>query len=167
MATSCTVRLPTSSPEIIRPGRIRTICAGCASTATARSTLPTRSRRRSALLLRRAFDPYPYILLNLVLSCLAALQAPIIMMSQNRQEARDRLRAEHDYKVNLKAELEVRQLHWKLDQLLQHQWQRLLEIQKIQTDLMEELAHRPARPVDRHDDPAQARRDGAGAPPSA
>jgi len=99
----------------------------------------------SAILLRHSFDPYPYILLNLVLSCLAAIQAPIIMMSQNRQEARDRMRAEHDYQVNLKAELEIRQLHWKLDQLLQHQWQRLLEIQRIQTDLMEEMAHQPAR----------------------
>jgi uncharacterized membrane protein len=91
----------------------------------------------SALLLRDAFDPYPYILLNLVLSCLAAVQAPIIMMSQNRQEARDRLRAEHDYRVNLKAELEIRHLHWKMDQLLTLQWRRLLEIQQIQTDLME------------------------------
>jgi len=92
--------------------------------------------------LRRPFDPFPYILLNLVLSCLAALQAPVIMMSQNRQEARDRLRAEHDYRVNLKAELEIRHLHWKMDQLLTHQWRRLLEIQQIQTDLMEELAQR-------------------------
>ena len=92
--------------------------------------------------LRRPFDPYPYILLNLVLSCLAALQAPVIMMSQNRQEARDRLRAEHDYRANLKAELEIRHLHWKMDQLLTHQWRRLLEIQQIQTDLMEELAQR-------------------------
>ena len=92
--------------------------------------------------LRQPFDPYPYILLNLVLSCLAALQAPVIMMSQNRQEARDRLRAEHDYRVNLKAELEIRHLHWKMDQLLTHQWRRLLEIQQIQTDLMEELAQR-------------------------
>jgi uncharacterized membrane protein len=106
----------------------------------------------SLALTRHPFDPYPYILLNLVLSCLAAIQAPIIMMSQNRQEAKDRLRAEHDYLVNLKAELEVRQLHWKLDQLLQHQWQRLLEIQKIQTELMEELVGRgraappPAKP---------------------
>jgi uncharacterized membrane protein len=94
----------------------------------------------SVALLGRRFDPYPYILLNLVLSCLAAVQAPIIMMSQNRQEAKDRLRAQHDYRVNLKAELEIRQLHWKLDQLLQHQWRRLLEIQKIQTELIEELA---------------------------
>ncbi|MBF0441304.1 MAG: DUF1003 domain-containing protein [Oligoflexales bacterium] len=89
--------------------------------------------------LDRPFDPYPYILLNLVLSCLAALQAPIIMMSQNRQEERDRNRSESDYLINLKAELEVRQLHEKLDHIQTHQWQRLLEIQQIQTDLMTEL----------------------------
>ncbi|MEX0806947.1 MAG: DUF1003 domain-containing protein [Candidatus Binatia bacterium] len=77
------------------------------------------------------FDPYPYnILLNLMLSCLAAMQAPIIMMSQNRIEARDRLRSENDYQVNLKAELEIRHLHEKLDVLLKHQWQKLLEIHK-------------------------------------
>ncbi|HEY3067891.1 MAG TPA: DUF1003 domain-containing protein [Methylomirabilota bacterium] len=99
----------------------------------------------SLMLMRTPFDPYPYILLNLVLSCLAAVQAPVIMMSQNRQEARDRRRAEHDYRVNLKAELEIRQLHWKIDQLLRHQWRRLLEIQQIQTDLMEELVHKPRR----------------------
>ena len=99
----------------------------------------------SLVLVRPPFDPYPYILLNLVLSCLAAVQAPVIMMSQNRQEARDRRRAEHDYRVNLKAELEIRQLHWKIDQLLRHQWRRLLEIQQIQTDLMEELVHKPRR----------------------
>src|SRR5205823_2265166 len=93
----------------------------------------------SLAVLMRPFDPFPYILLNLILSCLAAIQAPIIMMSQNRLEARDRLRAEHDYRVNLKAELEIRHLHWKMDQLLTHQWRRLLEIQQIQTDLMEEL----------------------------
>ena len=96
-------------------------------------------------LLWRPFDVYPYILLNLALSGLAAIQAPIIMMSQNRQEAKDRLRSEHDYRVNLKAELEIRQLHWKLDQLLTHQWQRLLEIQQIQMDLMEELVHKQRR----------------------
>ncbi len=90
----------------------------------------------------RAFDPYPFILLNLILSCLAAIQAPIIMMSQNRQEAKDRLRAEHDYRVNLKAELEIRHLNLKMDQLLTHQWSHLLEIQKIQVELMEELARR-------------------------
>lgn len=88
------------------------------------------------------FDPYPFILLNLVLSCIAALQAPIIMMSQNRQEKRDRVRAEQDYKVNLKAELEVRLLTTKLDQLRNHQWQRLLEIQRIQTELMQEILGR-------------------------
>ncbi|MGB3340742.1 MAG: DUF1003 domain-containing protein [bacterium] len=93
----------------------------------------------SLLLIWRPFDPYPFILLNLVLSCLAAIQAPVILMSQNRQETRDRIRAEHDYVVNLKAELEIRHLHEKLDHLLMNQWQRLLEIQQIQTDLMEEL----------------------------
>jgi len=93
----------------------------------------------------RPFDPFPFILLNLVLSCLAAIQAPVIMMSQNRQEAKDRLRAEHDYRVNLKAELEIRQLHAKIDQLLSHQWQHLLEIQRIQLEMMEEQEQRSAR----------------------
>ena len=96
----------------------------------------------TVMLLRQPFDPYPYILLNLVLSCLAALQAPVIMMSQNRQESKDRLRSEHDYQVNLKAEIEIRQLHIKLDQLINHSWQRLLEIQQVQTELMEELVER-------------------------
>ena len=91
------------------------------------------------VLIMRPFDPYPFILLNLFLSCLAAIQAPVIMMSQNRQEARDRLRSENDYRVNLKAELEIRHLHEKLDHLLQHQWERLMEIQQIQIDLMNEL----------------------------
>lgn len=90
------------------------------------------------------FDPFPYILLNLVLSCLAAVQAPVIMMSQNRQEAKDRSRSEHDYKVNLKAELEIRHLHEKIDHLLRHQWERLVEIQQIQIDLLEELRSRRA-----------------------
>src|SRR2546421_4971045 len=76
-------------------------------------------------LLNRGFDPYPFILLNLILSCLAAIQAPIIMMSQNRSEARDRMRAENDYKVNLKAELEIRHLHEKIDHLLRKQYNRL------------------------------------------
>lgn len=92
------------------------------------------------VLLKRPFDPYPFILLNLMLSCLAAIQAPIIMMSQNRQEAKDRLRAEHDYQVNLKAEIEIRQLHIKIDQLINHFWQRLLEIQQVQTELLEDLS---------------------------
>lgn len=96
-----------------------------------------------------SFDPYPFILLNLVLSCIAALQAPVIMMSQNRQEAKDRLRAEHDYRVNLKAELEIRHLHSKLDLLMTHQWQRLLEIQELQTELLQQIAdvERDDRPV--------------------
>jgi uncharacterized membrane protein len=93
----------------------------------------------SLLLLLRPPDPYPFILLNLVLSCLAAIQAPIIMMSQNRQEAKDRLRAQHDYQVNLKAELEIRNLNDKVDHLLSHQWERLAQIQEIQIDLLDEL----------------------------
>ncbi len=92
------------------------------------------------ILVTRAFDPYPFILLNLILSCLAAVQAPIIMMSQNRAEARDRLRAENDYKVNLKAELEIRHLHEKLDHLLRRQYNRLFEIQQIQIELLQELS---------------------------
>jgi uncharacterized membrane protein len=90
----------------------------------------------------RPFDPYPFILLNLVLSCLAAIQAPVIMMSQNRQEAKDRLRSQHDYQVNLKAELEIRHLHEKMDHLLSHQWERLVEIQQIQIELLSQLARR-------------------------
>jgi uncharacterized membrane protein len=92
----------------------------------------------SILAFGKPFDPFPFILLNLCLSCLAAIQAPIIMMSQNRKEAKDRLRAEHDYKVNLKAELEIRHLHEKIDNLMRHQWQHLLEIQELQLDMMEE-----------------------------
>ena len=84
------------------------------------------------------FDPYPYILLNLILSCLAAIQAPIIMMSQKRQEAMDRLRSESDYRVNLKAELEIRHLHEKMDHLISKQWQRLAEIQQMQLEIMNE-----------------------------
>jgi uncharacterized membrane protein len=99
----------------------------------------------SALIIWKPFDPYPFIFLNLILSCLAAIQAPVILMSQNRQEARDRLQAEYDYRINLKAELEIRHLHEKIDHLLMNQWQRLLEIQQIQMELMEELAHKPPR----------------------
>lgn len=91
------------------------------------------------VLMRRPFDPYPFILLNLILSCLAAIQAPIIMMSQNRQEDKDRRRSEHDYKINLKAELEIRLLHEKIDHLILQQNQRLLEIQELQVDLMEDI----------------------------
>lgn len=88
---------------------------------------------------RTVFDPFPFILLNLVLSCLAAIQAPIIMMSQKRQEAKDRLRSENDYRVNLKAELEIRNLHEKMDHLINRQWERLAEIQQIQLEIMQDL----------------------------
>ena len=93
----------------------------------------------SWVLATKPFDPYPYILLNLVLSTLAAIQAPLIMMSQNRQETRDRARAQHDYQVNLKAELEIRQLHQKIDHMLSHQWERLVEIQQVQMELINDL----------------------------
>nr|WP_255502166.1 DUF1003 domain-containing protein [Algoriphagus sp. AK58] len=91
------------------------------------------------LLVNQPFDPYPFILLNLILSCLAAIQAPIIMMSQNRQEAKDRIRSEHDYKIDLKAELEIKILSEKIDHLLVHQNRKLLEIQEVQVDYMEDL----------------------------
>jgi uncharacterized membrane protein len=90
-------------------------------------------------MLKKPFDPFPYILLNLILSCLAAIQAPVIMMSQNRQEAKDRNRSQNDYQVNLKAEIEIRQLHEKIDHILINQGQRLFEIQQIQVELMEQL----------------------------
>ena len=86
--------------------------------------------------MNKGFDPYPFILLNLILSCVAALQAPIIMMSQNRQETKDRERAKNDYMINLKSELEIRILHEKIDQLIMHQQKELMEIQKVQTELM-------------------------------
>jgi uncharacterized membrane protein len=85
-----------------------------------------------------SFDPYPYILLNLILSTIAAVQAPIIMMSQKRQEAKDRMRSLNDYRVNLKAELEIRHLHEKIDHLINKQWQRLAEIQELQLEKMME-----------------------------
>lgn len=85
------------------------------------------------------FDPFPFILLNLILSCLAAIQAPIIMMSQNRQEQKDRQRGEHDYKINLKAELEIKLLSEKIDHLIVHQNKKLLEIQEVQIDYLEDL----------------------------
>ncbi len=91
------------------------------------------------------FDPYPFILLNLVMSLLASIQAPIIMMSQNRAAARDRLAAEHDFKVNLKAELEVRAMGEKMDQLVHNQWARLLEIQQIQMEMLEDLSGKRGR----------------------
>src|SRR5947207_6189240 len=101
----------------------------------------------AVLLATGAFDPYPFILLNLILSCLAAVQAPIIMMSQNRAEARDRLRGENDYKINLKAELEIRHLHEKIDHHLRRQYNRLFEIQQIQIELLEELSQKRRAPA--------------------
>jgi uncharacterized membrane protein len=94
------------------------------------------------ILLSRPFDPYPYILLNLVLSVLTAVQAPVIIMSQNRQEMRDRLHDERDYQVSIHTELEIHRLHRKIDYLLTSQGQRLLEIQNIQVELLEELARK-------------------------
>ena len=90
----------------------------------------------------QGFDPYPYILLNLILSCIAALQAPVIMMSQNRQEEKDRSRAKNDYMINLKSELEIRMLHEKIDHLIMHQQEELLEIQKVQIDMMQDILER-------------------------
>ncbi len=92
-----------------------------------------------------AFDAYPFILLNLVLSCIAAIQAPIIMMSQKRQEQKDRARSSNDYQVNLKAELEIRHLHEKIDHLITKQWQRLAEIQQVQLEMMQETQRDQAR----------------------
>jgi uncharacterized membrane protein len=90
-------------------------------------------------LVNKGFDPYPFILLNLILSCLAALQAPVIMMSQNRQEEKDRERAKSDYMINLKSELEIRTLHEKIDHFIMDQQQELLEIQKSQIDLLNDI----------------------------
>lgn len=96
----------------------------------------------SLVMFFRPVDPYPFILLNLVLSCLASIQAPVIMMSQNRQEAKDRIRSQHNYQVNLKAELEIRNLHEKVDHLLSHQWDRLVEIQNMQLEILSGLEDR-------------------------
>jgi uncharacterized membrane protein len=94
------------------------------------------------LLVTNAYDPYPFILLNLILSCLAAMQAPLIMMSQNRLEEKDRLRAKNDYQVNLKAEVEIRMLHEKIDHLILNQQQHLFEIQHIQVEMLKEITER-------------------------
>ncbi|MFV8270148.1 DUF1003 domain-containing protein [Flavobacterium sp. GT2N3] len=94
------------------------------------------------ILLNQGFDPYPFILLNLILSCLAALQAPVIMMSQNRQEEKDRERAKKDYMINLKSELEIRMLHEKLDHLILHQQEELIEIQNVQIEMMNDILTR-------------------------
>jgi uncharacterized membrane protein len=94
------------------------------------------------LLANKGWDPYPFILLNLILSCIAALQAPVIMMSQNRQEEKDRERSRKDYMINLKSELEIRILHEKIDHLMMHQQQELLEIQRVQIDMMKDIMNR-------------------------
>ena len=96
----------------------------------------------AVLLSTTAYDPYPFILLNLILSCLAAMQAPLIMMSQNRLEEKDRLRAKNDYQVNLKAEVEIRMLHEKMDHLILNQQQHLFEIQHIQVEMLKEITER-------------------------
>ncbi len=88
---------------------------------------------------KAAFDPYPFILMNLILSCIAALQAPIIMMSQNRKEEKDRKRAENDYMINLKAEIEIRNLHQKINLLMEEQINKLVETQSIEIKLLNEL----------------------------
>jgi uncharacterized membrane protein len=93
-------------------------------------------------LLSRPFDPFPYILLNLVLSCLAALQAPVIMMSQNRQAVRDRIDAQHDYEINLKAELEIVALHTKLDEIREQKWAELMAVQQEQIAILNRLTGR-------------------------
>ncbi|MCF6182206.1 DUF1003 domain-containing protein [Lutibacter sp.] len=90
----------------------------------------------------KPFDPYPFILLNLILSSLAAIQAPIIMMSQNRQEQKDRIRGEHDFKVNLKSELEIQLLHEKIDHLIMHQNKKFMEIQALQLDYLEDIVNK-------------------------
>jgi uncharacterized membrane protein len=90
-------------------------------------------------LFNKGFDPYPFILLNLILSCLAALQAPVIMMSQNRQEQKDRDRSKNDYMINLKSELEIRTLHEKIDHFIMDQQQELLELQKVQIEMMNDI----------------------------
>jgi uncharacterized membrane protein len=96
----------------------------------------------SLYLIFKPFDPFPFILLNLILSCLAAIQAPIIMMSQNRQEMKDRIRSENDYKINLKSEIEIRTLHEKVDHLLLDQWSKMMKIQEIQIEILEEIRNK-------------------------
>lgn len=93
-------------------------------------------------LVNKGFDPYPFILLNLILSCLAALQAPVIMMSQNRQEEKDRERGKKDYMINLKSELEIRMLHEKIDHLIINQQQEVLEIHQVQIEMMNDILKR-------------------------
>lgn len=96
----------------------------------------------NVILATKAFDPFPFILLNLILSCIAALQAPVIMMSQNRQEEKDRKRAENDYIFKLKAEIEISNLHQEINLLMEEQFKTLLDPQKYQVELLEEIAEK-------------------------
>lgn len=100
----------------------------------------------NTVFLSKPFDPYPFILLNLLLSTIAALQAPIILMSQNRKEEKDRQRAINDYLVNLKSEIEIRNIHRKLDLLIRDQMKTLFEIQKVQMEMINELKNYPEKP---------------------
>ena len=108
----------------------------------------------AVILAQRAFDPYPFILLNLVLSTLAALQAPVIMMSQNRQAEKDRLQAKQDYEINLMAEIEIRDLHDKLDGLRYKQWHELWHLQQRQLELLEHLHKELSHPEEKTPEPA-------------
>ena len=128
----------------VRPGGGLRAAVGSSFSASPASS-PLWITINTVALLTQPFDPYPYIFLNLVLSGLAGFQAPIILMSQSRQDAKDRLRSEHDYQLNLKAELEIRHVNEKLDLLLTSQWRRLLEIQRIQMEVMEECVQRQSR----------------------
>ena len=94
-----------------------------------------------------AFDPFPHILLNLTLSTVAALQAPIIMMSQNRQAAKDRARAEHQYEINLKAEIEIGQIHKMLEELRDAKWRELVGIQQRQIEYLERIVAEKGGPT--------------------
>jgi len=111
----------------------------------------------SWILAHRAFDPYPYILLNLALSALAALQAPVIMMSQNRAAEKDRLHAKQDYEINLMAEIEIRDLHDKLDGLRYKQWHELWHLQQRQLELLEHLHKELSHPEEKTAEPAPYR----------
>jgi uncharacterized membrane protein len=105
------------------------------------------------VLAHRPFDPYPFILLNLVLSALAALQAPVIMMSQNRAAEKDRLQAKQDYEINLMAEIEIRDLHDKLDGLRYKQWHELWHLQQRQLELLEHLHKELSHPEEKTPEP--------------
>ena len=104
--------------------------------------LPVISTASPSPVVGKAFDPYPYILLNLCLSCVAAIQAPIIMMSQNRASAADRMQAQHDYEVNVKSELEIMQVHEKLDEMRERDWASLVDAQNRQIELLQQLLER-------------------------